>query len=163
MATKRYTLRHRRRREQKTNYKSRLALLKSRQVRVVVRKTNAHTSVQFVSYEPDGDVVLASANTAELAGLGWKAAGSNLPAAYLVGFIAGVRASKAGVTEAVADLGMQRPTRGGRLFAAVQGVLDAEVVVPISQEVLPTQERVVGEHIDTKLASQIDAVKKKVQ
>lgn len=158
----RFALKYRRRREGRTNYKKRLELLKSRKPRLVVRKTNAHMLVQVVSYTPDGDVVLAQATTKELVDSGWKAATSNLPAAYLAGYLAGVRAQKASISEAILDLGMQKAAHGGRLFAAVKGVLDAGVSVPVREEVLPSEERVLGAHIDEKLSKTIEAVKKKV-
>lgn len=161
MATsKRYALKFRRRREGRTDYKKRLALLKSREVRVVVRKSNKNTLVQFIQYQPDGDIVLASASTQQLESLGWKAATGNLPAAYLAGFIA---AQKAGVSYAIADFGMQHPEFGGRLFAAIQGVIDAGIDVPVSDDALPSEDRLSGAHIDESIAAQIEAVKKKVQ
>jgi large subunit ribosomal protein L18 len=162
-SSKRYALKYRRRREGKTNYKSRLALLKSRKVRAVIRKTNSNTIVQFVEYQPDGDVIIAQATTKELADHGWKASTGNLPAAYLAGLLAGSRAKKAKVSEAIVDFGMQNPNHGGRLFAAVQGILDAEVELPVSEEALPAENRISGEHIDEKLSAQVEAVKKKVQ
>lgn len=158
----RYNLALRRRREQKTNYKRRLSLLKSRQHRFVVRKTNAHTIVQVVKYEPDGDVVVAQASSAQLPALGWKGSTGNVPAAYLTGFVAATRAQQAGVKNAVTDLGMQEPFHGGRLFAAVRGAIDAGLSVPAAQDALPSDDRVTGAHIDDALPKTVEAVKKKV-
>ena len=158
----RYTLKHRRRREGKTNYHKRLALLKGRETRLVVRKTNAHTIVQFVDYEPDGDVVVAHAETGHLEAAGWKGSTGNMPAAYLAGLKAGALAKKAGVDSAVVDLGMQEPTHGGRLFAAVKGAIDAGIDIPVSEDALPADERVQGAHIDEALAKSFEQVKEKV-
>lgn len=160
--SRRYALKYRRRRQQRTDYKKRLALLKSRQVRVVIRKSNAHTLVQFIQYEPDGDVVVAQASTKELAELGWKQSTGNLPAAYLAGLLAGKKASDKKVKEAVADLGMQVPASKGRLFSALKGVIDAGVSVPVSKDALPQESRLQGEHIDKKVASEVETIKKKV-
>lgn len=156
----RYTLKYRRRREGRTDYKKRLSLLKGRKTRVVIRKTNAHTKVQFVDYEPDGDVVRAAAETGHLEG--WKAGTSNLPAAYLAGYAAGVRAKKEGVSEAVLDFGMQKANAGGRLFAAAKGVMDAGIAVPVAEDALPSEERLLGAHIDESLAKSVEQVKKKI-
>ncbi len=160
-STQRYTLKARRRRQGKTDYRKRLSLLKSRQTRLVIRKSNANTTVQLVRYEPDGDVVVAQASTSQLSALGWKGSTGNLPAAYLAGYLAGARAKKAKVKSAIVDIGMQRAFHGGRLFAAVKGVIDAGVSVAVNEEALPSEERVSGAHISEKLASQVADIKKK--
>jgi large subunit ribosomal protein L18 len=71
----------RRRREQKTNYKKRLALLKSRKNRLVVRIFNKNIIAQLIEYSPDGDKVLASAYSQDLEKQGWKQSHSNTSAA----------------------------------------------------------------------------------
>lgn len=158
----RYALKYRRRREGRTDYKKRLNLLKGRGARVVVRKTNAHTIVQFIEYLPDGDVVKAHADTKHLASKGWSASTSSIPAAYLAGYLAGVQAKKAGLSNAVLDMGRQQTSHGGRIFAAVKGVIDAGVDVPVSENALPSEERLVGEHISEGLKKEVEALKKKV-
>src|SRR5207249_2084035 len=85
------------------------------------------------------------------------------PPAYLTGYLAGKRASAKGVTEAILDLGLQRPSKGGRLFAALQGLLDSGVSVPHSPEVLPSKERIRGAHIGESIPTQFDAVKSKLE
>jgi large subunit ribosomal protein L18 len=138
-------------------------LLRSGKARVVVRKTLNQTIVQFIVPEASGDRVVASAQSIELKEHGWVAGTGNLPAAYLTGYLAGRRASSSGVKEAVLDLGVQRPSRGGRLFAALQGLLDSGVSVPHSPEVLPPKERIRGAHIGAEIATQFDAVKSKLE
>jgi len=39
------------------------------------------------------------------------------------------------------------PSKGARVFAVLKGVLDAEVNVPHSEEKLPDEKRIEGEHI----------------
>lgn len=145
----RYKVKFRRRREGKTDYLKRLSLLKSRKPRVVVRKTNKYIIVQFVKFNERGDEVIAYAFSKELARFGWPYGGKNLPAAYLTGYLAGLRAKKAGVAEAILDIGRFPSTKGSRLYAALKGVLDAGVKVPHSPEILPEDERIRGEHIST--------------
>ena len=153
----------RRRREGKTDYRKRLKLLKSHKVRVVVRKSLKHTIVQMVKYEEKGDRVVSSATTAQLKELGWSAATGNTPAAYLVGLLAGRRAAKANIKEAVLDIGLIRPSRGSRPFASLKGVIDAGVEVPHSDEVLPSDERIRGAHLKTPdLAKMFEDVKQKI-
>ncbi|MEM1983674.1 MAG: 50S ribosomal protein L18 [Candidatus Korarchaeum sp.] len=151
----RYKVKFRRRREGKTDYLKRLALLKSRKPRVVVRKTNRYIIVQFVRFKGEGDEVIAYAFSKELEKYGWVYGGKNLPAAYLTGYLAALRAKKAGVSEAVLDIGRFPSTKGSRLYAALKGVLDAGIHVPHSDEVLPSEERVRGEHISS-FASELE-------
>ncbi len=143
----RYKVKFRRRREGKTDYLKRLALLKSRKPRLVVRKTNRYIIVQFVRFKESGDEVIAHAFSKELERYGWMYGGKNLPAAYLTGYLAALRAKEAGVSEAILDIGRFPSKRGSRLYAALKGVLDAGIEVPHSDEVLPDDARIRGEHI----------------
>lgn len=136
-------------------------MLQSRRLRLVVRKTNQHTIVQFVGYEPDGDVVLASARTNQLEKLGWKHHTANVPAAYLAGFLAGKAAMSAGVKDAVVDIGLQKAHAGGRLFAAVKGAVDAGVKLPVDEAALPDEERIRGAHMEADVAKSLDTIKDK--
>jgi len=145
----RYKVRFRRRREGKTDYRKRLALLKSGLPRMVVRKTNRYIIVQFVRFKPEGDDMIAYAISKELQKYGWHYGGKNTPAAYLTGFLAALKAKKAGVSKAILDIGRFPSTKGSRLYAALKGVLDAGVEVPHSPEVLPDEGRIRGEHIAT--------------
>ncbi len=158
-----YRVPFRRRREGRTDYRVRSKLLRSAKPRAVVRKTLNQTIVQFVVPDSAGDRVLASAQSLELKEHGWSAGTGNLPAAYLTGFLAGKKATAKGVTEAILDIGVQRPSKGGRLFAALQGLLDSGVTVPHSKEVLPSKERVRGAHIGEDVSKQFDTVKQKLE
>ncbi|MBC7112627.1 MAG: 50S ribosomal protein L18 [Candidatus Methanomethyliales bacterium] len=142
-----YRVAFRRRREGRTDYHLRKRLVSSRKPRLVVRKSLKHLSVQLVEARVDGDRVLASATTIELKEFGWKGGTGNLPAAYLVGFLLGKRALSKGFETAVLDLNGYPITKGSRLFAALKGALDAGMQIPHSEEILPADERIKGEHI----------------
>lgn len=71
----------------------------------------------------------------------------NLPAAYLTGYLCGLKAKAAGVQEAIFDIGLYAPTKGARIFAVLKGVLDAKLNVPHSEDKLPDEKRLRGEHI----------------
>ena len=144
--TKRYKSPHRRRAEKKTDYRRRLALVKSGKTRLVIRRTSSHIRVQFVSYIPEGDKTLVTATSQELAKYGWKSGTGNLPAAYLTGLLAGTKA-KGKVSEAVLDIGVQVSTKGSRIYAALKGVMDAGVSVPHDPEIIPKDDRIKGGHI----------------
>lgn len=134
----------RRKREGKTNYKKRLALLKSRELRLVVRRSNKHMTVQLVKYSDNGDNVVESAHTRNLAKYGWDINTSNIPAAYLVGLLLGVKAKG---KKAILDLGLQTPISGSKIFAVLKGAADGGLKIDFSEDVVPTKERINGEHI----------------
>ncbi|MGC8816575.1 MAG: 50S ribosomal protein L18 [Candidatus Hadarchaeum sp.] len=143
----RFKVEFRRKREGRTDYRYRLKLLRSRMPRLVVRVSLKHVSAQLVKFSPQGDQVLVSAHSKQLENFGWKDGTSNLPAAYLVGLLCGYRALKAGVKEAVLDIGMRRPTKGAKVFAVLRGALDAGLQIPHQEEVLPSEERISGADI----------------
>lgn len=159
-----YRVPRRRRRQGRTDFRHRLALLKSRKPRLVVRATHNNTLVQFIEYDENGDRVQGSAQALDLKALGWKDVHTgNLPAAYLAGMLAGRRAKKAGVDEAVFDIGHQTPLPGSRIFAALAGVVEAGVQVPHSEEVLPAEDRLHGTHCKEQVQTAVDEVKKRIE
>lgn len=138
---------HRRRREQRTDYRQRLKLLRSGLPRFVVRRQSGSIVCQFVLHDPKGDKTVVTVNRAHLAAAGWKGHCGNLPAAYLSGYLAGHRAHKAKVTRAIADFGLHHFTKGSALAAAVKGAVDAGIDIPHDPEALPSQDRIEGKHI----------------
>jgi len=159
----RYKVAFRRRREYRTDYYARKRLLRGGEFRAVVRRSNKNITVQFVDFDMDGDRVIAAATTRELRGMGWNYSCSSIPAAYLVGFLAGKRALKEGIEYAVLDIGMQNPKHGGVLFAAVKGMADAGLKVPHSEEVIPAEDRIKGKHIDGGIEAAMSGIKQKME
>lgn len=144
----RYCVQFRRRREGKTNYGSRRALVVSGKPRLVARSTLNNIIAQIIVAKPLGDEVLALAHSRELTKLyGWKASRKNLSAAYLTGLLCGLKAASKGINEAILDIGLHSPSKGAKVFAVLKGVLDAGVQVPHSEEKLPDEKRIKGEHI----------------
>jgi len=159
----RYKVPFRRRREGRTDYYIRQKLLRSNGVRAVVRRSLKHTTVQFVSFEMVGDAILASAHSKELQARGWTHSCSNIPAAYLTGYLAGKKALKAGVEQAVLDLGRQTPAKGAALFAVLAGMVDAGLEIPHGEGVLPDEDRIRGTHISEALQVDFDSLKEKLE
>jgi len=151
----RYTVPMRRRREARTDYHQRLRLLKSGKPRLVARTSNKHVRAQLILTGPRGDRTVASAVSTDLADHGWEAPTGNLPAAYLTGLLAGLRAREADVEEAVLDIGLNSPTPGSKVFAVQEGAIDAGVEIPHNDDVLAEWARTRGEHIAT-YAEQVD-------
>ena len=142
-----YRVQLRRRREGKTDYQSRKALVISRKPRLVTRASLKNITVQISIAKPHGDEVLVAASSRELAKTyGWKVPTGNISSAYLTGYICGLKAKAAGVKEAVLDIGLVAPTKGAKVFAALSGVVDAGVNVPHSEEKI-VKDRIKGEHI----------------
>ena len=142
-----YRVQLRRRREGKTDYQARKALVISGKPRLVTRASLKNVTVQIIVAKPHGDEVLAAANSRELVkNYGWKAPTGNVPAAYLTGLLCGLKAKAKDVEEAILDIGLVSPTKGSKVFAALSGVLDAGVDVPHSEEKI-VKERNKGEHI----------------
>ncbi|MEF8873234.1 MAG: 50S ribosomal protein L18 [Candidatus Thermoplasmatota archaeon] len=159
----RYRMPLKRRRQGKTDYRERLRLLKSGKVRAVVRPSNTMIRVQFIHYRPDGDEVKTAATSEHLRDFGWNGYGNNLPSAYLVGYLAGRKAKEEGIEEAVLDIGLNHPEKGGRLFSALKGIVDAGVDVPHDPEVLPAEERIRGEHIGEETVDDFEEVKSELE
>ncbi len=159
----RYRVPYRRRREGRTDYRRRLALLKGERPRAVVRKSLDHLTVQVVRFDPQGDRMVATAHSKELSRLGWEGSTGNVPAAYLTGYLLAKRAQAAGVQEAILDLGLHPPSRGSRVFAALRGMTDGGLAVPHDEEVLPPEERVRGAHIASDMKGTFDAVMKQLE
>ncbi|RMF91311.1 MAG: 50S ribosomal protein L18 [Methanobacteriota archaeon] len=139
-----YKVPKRRKREGKTNYRKRLALLLSQRPRLVVRKSHNNVQLQITEYHPRGDRVLASAHSKELRKLGYKGHGGNAVSGYLVGLLGGKRALEAGVKEAVLDIGLSAPVKGSSVFAVLAGAVEAGLKVPHGEDVLPPMERFSG-------------------
>ncbi|MEW5748902.1 MAG: 50S ribosomal protein L18 [Candidatus Thermoplasmatota archaeon] len=158
----RHRVAFRRRREGRTDYRHRAALLRSGVPRAVVRKSNRGMSVQFIEYRDGADFVVASAVSKELAKLGWTLPGKNSPGAYLTGLLAGTRAKEKGVEEAVLDIGLREPTKGSLMFAALKGLIDAGVEIPHGDGMLPADDRVAGKHLREGAAAAFEEVKRKI-
>jgi len=141
-----------RRKQGKTNYQRRLRLLKSEKPRLVVRKSLKNIRVQLFEYSAKGDKIITSAISQELKKLGWKFSCANMPAAYLTGALCGSRAIKAGKTEAVLDIGVHEPVNSSKLYAALNGALDAGMKIPHGEKALPTEEKITGSHISAYAA-----------
>jgi large subunit ribosomal protein L18 len=159
----RYRVHFRRRREGKTDYRVRLRLLRSGEPRAVVRFSGRRVRVSIVEYNPAGDRVVAAADSAELGPLGFPVTSlSSTPAAYLTAYLAGLRSKSAGSESAVLDTGIRHPTTGGRLSAALKGLLDAGVEVPHGEKRFPSSERLNGAHLPKPLPQPLEAYKTKL-
>ena len=145
----RYRRPFRRRAEGKTNYHKRLKLLKSKKLRAVIRASGNHITVQIVQSKLGGDKIIVSAHSKELkTKFGWNANTGNIPAAYLTGFLAGTRAKKQDVEEAILDLGIFY--HRNRVLAAFKGIVNSGLEIPHNESFFPEniEETINGSHIE---------------
>lgn len=136
-----------RRREKKTDYKRRLALLKSGKPRIVVRRSLNYIHVQIVSFGAEGDAAVVEDFSKSIKEYGWPFHCGSTPAAYLTGLLAGLKARKAGIQEAILDMGLQTSVKGSVIYAAALGAIDAGLRIPIGESIIPSMERISGKHI----------------
>ena len=131
----------------RTNYRKRLALLKSSLPRLVVRKTLGSIILQVIDFEAAGDKVKVTVTSKKLRELGWKHSCKNIPAAYLAGMLLAKAALAGKIGEVTPDIGLQSVTRGGKIFAALKGAKDAGLSFQLSDEVVPSNDAITGAKI----------------
>ncbi len=149
-----------RKKEGKTDYKNRLGLLKGRTPRLTVRKFNKNIIAQIITYNPTGDIVVAEAHSKELEKFGWKNSRNNVPASYLVGLLLSKKSKQ---KEAILDVGLQKPTKGSRIYSLLKGCVDGGMQIPHDESVLPAKERILGKHIQGKdIEKDFNTVKEKI-
>jgi large subunit ribosomal protein L18 len=144
----RYKVAFRRRREGKTDYHQRLKLIVSRKPRLVVRITLNQVIAEIMITKPEGDKTVVAATSKELTKeFGYLGARDNTSAAYLTGLLIGYKAQKAGLTEAILDIGLRENRAGSRVYATLKGAVDSGLTVPSGEEVFPSAARIRGEHV----------------
>ena len=142
-----YTVYFRRKREGFTNYRKRLKILTSKKPRLVVRKSLKNIQANIIEYAKKGDIVKVTCHSSVLKKLGWNYGTGNLPSAYLVGFMLGMKAKAANFKDAVFDIGINKSVKGSRVYAVLAGALDAGLKIPYGENILPNKDRLSGKHI----------------
>ncbi|MFA5746339.1 MAG: 50S ribosomal protein L18 [archaeon] len=145
-----------RRREQKTDYKKRLAVLKSKQDRFVLRVTNSLVKAQIIRYDKDGDKTVVSATSRELVVLGYTGALKNTPAVYLTALLLSAKAKKANIKEVIYDLGAKNYKSGNKIFAGLKAIVDSGLVCPYNEKAFPTKDRIEGKTMAEYLKKPVD-------
>ncbi len=163
MKNKRYAVQFRRKRELRTDYRKRAAMLLSGKPRIVVRKTLRQIIIQVAEMTGKGDKIIVSTDSNALRKHGWNQ-GMNICTAYLTGYMAGIKATHKGVKEGVLDIGKQVHVKGGRIYAALKGMVDAGLSINHDSTVFPRQERLAGTHMKKQnTAQEIESVKTRLK
>jgi len=162
---KRQRLRFKRRRSGRTDYRRRLRMLRGGAPRAVVRVSNTQVTCQLVEFGMGGDSIVASVNGKTLVKHGWPAGASrkSVPACYIAGYALAKSAIASGHDSAILDIGLASSSPGGRVFAALRGMVDAGLDVPHGADVLPDDDRINGIHIDDSIAAAVESTKKAIE
>lgn len=140
-----YTSTFRRIRERKTNYRKREKLLIGKKDFVTVNVSDQNISAQLIRPDILGDKVMASVHSNELLSYGWKGSRKNIPSCYLVGLLLGKKCIQKKITSAILYIGKRHFTT--KIAACLKGLSEAGLEMPISEEVLPSEDRIQGNHI----------------
>jgi len=132
-------------RERKTNYRKREKLLIGKKDFVTVNVSDQNVSAQLIRPELLGDKVMASVHSNELLSYGWKGSRKNIPSCYLVGLLLGKKCIQKKITRAILYIGKRHFTT--KIAACLKGMSEAGLEMPFSEEILPTEERIQGNHI----------------
>ena len=140
-----YTSTFRRIRERKTNYRKREKLLIGKKDFVTVNVSDQNVSAQLIRPDLLGDKVMASVHSNELLSYGWKGSRKNIPSCYLVGLLLGKKCIQKKITRAILYIGKRHFTT--KIAACLKGMSEAGLEMPFSEQILPTEERIQGNHI----------------
>ena len=159
-----YTVKFRRKRERKTDYKKRLKYIASGNPRIVIRSSNNNIKIQAIKFNETGDVVLNTINSTDLKKFGWKLPMGNIPSAYLTGLLFGNKI-KSEISGGVIDVGLKSIRKNTKLSAVIAGIIDSGVKVPCNSEIFPSPERLNGTLISeySKKLKELDEKKQKLQ
>ncbi|MBI88313.1 MAG: 50S ribosomal protein L18 [Euryarchaeota archaeon] len=159
-------LRFKRRRSAETDYRRRSRMLRGGLPRAVVRVSNTQVTCQLVSYETAGDKVISTITGKTLVDRHkWPADASrkSVPACYLAGFALATKAISDGHKEAILDIGLAASSRGNRAYSALKGMVDAGLEIPYSEDVIPSDDRINGEHIGEAISKAVQVTKKSIE
>lgn len=140
-----YTSTLRRIRERKTNYRKREKLLIGKKDFVTVNVSDQNVSAQLIRPDLLGDKVMASVHSNELLSYGWKGSRKNIPSCYLVGLLLGKKCIQKKITRAILYIGKRHFTT--KIAACLKGLSEAGLEMPFSEDIIPSEERIQGNHI----------------
>ncbi len=157
----------RRRKENKTDYMKRIALLKSGTPRVVFRKSNRYIIAQYVVSEEAKDKVVLGFTSRTLIKHGWpedmKGSLKSIPASYLTGFLMGKKITEKKLETPIIDLGMIRSVNKNRVFAFIHGLVDSDIKVKHHRETFPDGDRIKGKKLKRDFSVIFSKVKNKIE
>ncbi len=155
----------RRRREYKTDYGKRFALLKSGTPRIVFRKTNKYLIAQYVISKEAQDKTIIGVNSKDLIKHGWpetaKGSLKSTTASYLIGYLIGKRILEKKLEKPIIDFGMARMLHKSKVYGFIKGLIDSGVEINCKEEAFPDESRIKGEHMKNKIP--FEEIKSKIK
>jgi large subunit ribosomal protein L18 len=153
-----------RRRKEKTNYKRRLGLLKSNKPRLAIRKSNNYITLQLIEFNVKNlkENTKLAYSSKKLDEFGWKYSKKNLPACYLAGLALGLLCKKEKIKEGILDLGLNKVTKGNKLFSALLGCVEGGLNINYSDKHIPSEDRIKGKHISSEIEKNFEITKQKI-
>lgn len=153
----------RRRKEYRTDYKRRFALLKSGLPRIVFRKTNRYLIAQYVKSKEARDKIVFGIDSRELLKYGWpeKESIKSISASYLTGCLIGKKILLKKLEKPIIDFGMARALHKTGVYAFIKGLIDSGIKIECNKENFPDESRIKGEHLKNKIP--FDEIKLKIE
>lgn len=154
----------RRRREGKTDYLARRKMLQGNKPRVVFRKTNKYVIGQYVLSNAAQDSVKIGLNSKKLLAYGWPKENlgglKSTTASYLLGLLLGKKIQKEKLETPIVDFGMLKTIHKNKLFGFILGLKDSGLEIKCPEEAIPSEDRIKGEHLKSKI--NFDEIKSKI-
>ena len=156
----------RRRKENKTDYSKRIKLLKSRNPRLIFRKTNRYVIVQYIKSIEAQDTVIMGITSKDLMKYSWpkKLEGSlkSIPASYLTGLLIGRKITKENLKTPIVDFGMIRNIKKTRAYAFLKGIIDSGVKIKYKEKIFPEEDRIKGKHMKKDFSKIFEEIKSNI-
>lgn len=157
----------RRRRENKTDYLTRIKLLKSNTPRIVFRRTNKYLIAQYVESANAQDKIKIGLNTKDLSKHGWpeefKGSLKSIPAAYLLGFLMAKRIGKEKLEKPIIDFGMARTLHKTKIYGFLKGLTDGGIHISDKEDIFPEEDRVKGKSLKKDFSGEFEKIKLNIE
>jgi len=155
----------RRRKEHKTDYLKRLKSLKSGKPRIVFRRTNRYLISQYVESKEAKDKVVLGVDSKELLKYGFpensKGSLKSIPASYLTGFLTGKKIISKKLETPIVDFGMLRTIHKTKVYAFINGMIDAGIKIKCPKDAFPEESRIKGKNLKNKIP--FEEIKSKIE
>ena len=76
--------------------------------------------------------------------------------------MAGKKAKEKGISECILDIGRHPPVTGSKIFATLKGITDAGINCPYNEEKIPSEDRIMGKHLDSSIMTVVNEIKNKI-
>jgi large subunit ribosomal protein L18 len=160
------TIQKRRRRENKTDYLTRLKMLKSEKPRLVFRKTNSYIISQYTLSDEAKDKIVVGVTSKDLLKYGWpesfKGSLKSITASYLTGYLISKKIQKQKLETPIVDFGMLRTLHKTKLFSYLKGLIDGGLDINCKEESFPEEERIEGKNLKEDFSKYFNEIKSKI-